>query len=252
MTTTYQIAEVARRSGFPATTLRYYEDVGLVAPVDRTAAGYRLYDDQSLARLAFVARAKQLGCTLEEITDLVTAWEGERCEPVQARLRHLVEAKLAESQDRLVEMVAFSAQLREAAAALNDHTPDGHCDNNCGCTAEPASSAPTVVPLTAKLAIADVPPIACTLGAADIPGRFDAWQEALVPVMARTGIDYGVRLTFAPSTSMAEVADLVVAEQACCMFFQFAITVDDRGAALEVTAPADAQEIVYSLFGVAS
>ncbi|MBL8778343.1 MAG: MerR family transcriptional regulator [Acidimicrobiales bacterium] len=142
MTTTYQIAEVARRSGFPATTLRYYEDVGLVAPTERTDAGYRLYDDQSLARLAFIARAKQLGCTLEEITDLVTAWEGERCEPVQARLRGLVEAKLTETQERLVEMVAFSAQLREAAAALSEHTPEGPCDDNCGCTTHPASSAP--------------------------------------------------------------------------------------------------------------
>lgn len=252
MTTTYQIAEVARRSGFPASTLRYYEDVGLVAPADRTAAGYRLYDDQSLEKLAFIARAKQLGCTLDEITDLVTAWEGERCEPVQSRLRSLVEAKLAESQDRFVEMAAFSAQLREAAAALSDHTPDGPCDDTCGCTAEPPSSAPTAVPLTGKPIDAGAPPIACTLGAADMPGRLNAWQEALVPVMARTGIRNGMRLTFAPGTSMAGVADLVVAEQACCMFFQFAITVDDRGAALEVTAPEDALEIVYSLFGVPS
>lgn len=252
MTTTYQIAEVARRSGFPASTLRYYEAVGLVAPADRTVAGYRLHDDQSLAKLAFIARAKQLGCTLEEITDLVTAWEGERCEPIQARLRSLVESKITESQDRLVETIAFTAQLRQAAAALNDHTPDGPCDDDCGCTAEPALSAPTAVPLTAKPTSSGAPPIACTLGAADMPGRLDAWQEALAPVADRTPIDGGVRLTFAPGTSLARVADLVVAEQSCCMFFRFAVTVDDRGAALEVTAPADAQEIVYSLFGVPS
>ena len=142
MTATYQIAETARRSGLPATTLRYYEDIGLVVAADRTDAGYRLYDDRSLAKLAFIARAKQLGCTLEEITDLVTAWESEQCEPVQARLRSLVESKITESQDRLVEMAAFTAQLREAAAALNDHTPDGPCDDDCGCTAEPASLRP--------------------------------------------------------------------------------------------------------------
>lgn len=44
----------------------------------------------------------------------------------------------------------------------------------------------------------------------------------------------------------------MVAEQACCMFFRFVVTVDDRGAALEVTAPAAAPEIVHSLFGVRS
>ena len=121
MTDTYTIAEVARRSGFPASTLRYYEDVGLVPAAGRTDAGYRVYDDRSLAKLAFVARAKQLGCTLDEIADLVTAWEGERCEPVQDRLRGLVESKIADTQTRLGEMVAFTAQLHEAAAALRAH-----------------------------------------------------------------------------------------------------------------------------------
>ncbi len=248
MTATYQIAEVARRSGFPASTLRYYEDVGLVAPAERTDAGYRLYDDRSLTKLAFIARAKQLGCTLEEIADLVTAWEGEQCWPVQARLRSLVESKILESQGRLVEMMAFSAQLREAATALSGHTPDGPCDDDCGCTTEPSSPSSSAVQLTSKPADA-APPIACTLGDADMPKRLDAWQEALAPVVARTAIDDGVRLTFASGASLARVADLAVAEQACCMFFRFSVTVDGRGAALEVTAPTEAREIVYSLFG---
>lgn len=66
MSVTYQIAEVARRSGFSPSTLRYYEDIGLLPPAARTEGGYRAYDDGSLARLAFIARAKQLGCTLEQ------------------------------------------------------------------------------------------------------------------------------------------------------------------------------------------
>jgi hypothetical protein len=49
-----------------------------------------------------------------------------------------------------------------------------------------------------------------------------------------------------------EVARLVAAEQACCAFFAFAITVDDRGPALEVQAPDDATEIVTALFGAAA
>lgn len=248
MTATYQIAEAARRSGFPASTLRYYDDVGLVAPADRTDGGYRLYDDHSLAKLAFIARAKQLGCTLEEITELVAAWEGERCEPVQARLRSLVESKIAESQERLVELITFTAQLREAAAVLSDHTPDGPCDDDCGCAAGPSSSSPTAVPLTAK-PTDGAPPIACTLDAADMAGRFEAWQEALDPVVARASIDNGVRLTFGPGASLAEVADLAVAEQRCCTFFRFAVSVDDRGAALEVTAPDDARSLVHTVFG---
>src|SRR5262249_44497989 len=104
MGTTYKIAEVAARSGFTASTLRYYEELGLVPPAGRTTAGYRLYDDSTLARLAFISRAKQLGCTLDEITDLAVAWDGERCEPVQARLRELVAAKIVDAQERIAEM----------------------------------------------------------------------------------------------------------------------------------------------------
>jgi DNA-binding transcriptional MerR regulator len=253
MTTTYQIAEVARRSGFPASTLRYYEDVGLVPPAGRTDAGYRIYDDHSLAKLAFIARAKQLGCTLDEITDLVTAWEGDRCEPVQARLRELVESKILESQGRLGEMVAFVAQLHEASAALGDHTPDGPCDDDCGCTTTgTAPSGPTAVSLADRRPSGDEPPIACTLGADDMSGRLQAWQNALEPVVARTAIHHGVRLTFAPGTSLAPIADLAAAEYDCCMFFRFAVTVDSRGSALEVTAPPEAQDLVHALFGVPS
>ena len=51
---TYTIGEVAERSGFSASALRYYEDIGLVPPAGRSDAGYRLYDDITLTRLAFV------------------------------------------------------------------------------------------------------------------------------------------------------------------------------------------------------
>jgi DNA-binding transcriptional MerR regulator len=207
MTTSYQIAEVSRRSGFPASTLRYYEDVGLMPPAGRTDAGYRIYDDNSLAKLAFIARAKQLGCSLDEIADLVTAWEGDRCEPVQVRLRELVGSKITETQGRLREMAAFAAQLQEAAAALGVHTPDGPCDDDCGCTstASSASSGSTAVVLTDRRPSGGEPPIACTLGAEDMAGRLEAWQDALEPVIARTAIDQGMRLTFTPG--MSPIAD---------------------------------------------
>jgi DNA-binding transcriptional MerR regulator len=251
MGTTYKIAEVADRSGFTASALRYYEELGLVPAAGRTPAGYRLYDDSTLARLLFIARAKQLGCTLDEITDLAVAWEGERCEPVQARLRELVASKIADAQNRIAEMVTFTAQLQHAAAALGRHTPDGPCDDECGCATpvdETVSSA-TSVQLTAKTLNASDPPIACTLADADMPARLEAWHDALAPVIARTGIDNGVRIVLPNGDSLAQLAELVAAEQECCMFVRFAITVDTRGVALEVTAPAEAIDLVYSLFG---
>ena len=83
-----KIKEVADASGFTTATLRYYEQIGLLPEASRTAAGYRVYDQRTLDRLAFIARAKQLGCSLEEIAGLTTAWDGGQCGPVQEQLRH--------------------------------------------------------------------------------------------------------------------------------------------------------------------
>ena len=68
-----KIKDVAAASGFTAATLRYYERIGLLPEASRTPAGYRTYDQRTVERLAFIARAKQLGCTLEEIAGLTPA-----------------------------------------------------------------------------------------------------------------------------------------------------------------------------------
>lgn len=73
--TSLTISQLARRSGVPATTLRYYEKVGVIPPATRNHSGYRLYDEQALARLAFVQRAKALGVELDDLADLVRLWD---------------------------------------------------------------------------------------------------------------------------------------------------------------------------------
>jgi len=68
MDVTMGIAEVADRSGFPAATLRYYEQIDLVPPPVRTAAGYRLYDTGALARLETARTLRDLGLDLGTVT----------------------------------------------------------------------------------------------------------------------------------------------------------------------------------------
>lgn len=145
----YRIAEVAVRTGFSTPTLRYYEEIGLLPPAERTPAGYRVYDDRAVDRLRFVARAKQLGCTLEEITDLAEAWDRDDCAPVKHQLRGLVDEKLTEVEARLAELLALQADLRRAATTLRTAPLDGPCNESCGCYATNAQGA-TLVPLTTK------------------------------------------------------------------------------------------------------
>ncbi len=145
---TYTIGETAERSGFSASALRYYEGIGLVVPSRRTGAGYRLSDDGTLARLSFIARAKQLGCSLEEITDLVGIWNGERCGPVQKRFHDLVTTKLADAERQIAELTALTHQLRHAATQLAGPAVDGPCSEDCACLALDGALAP--VSLTTK------------------------------------------------------------------------------------------------------
>jgi DNA-binding transcriptional MerR regulator len=246
-----KIAEVARRSGFTATTLRYYEDIGLVMPSKRTPAGYRLYDESAVERLAFIARAKQLGCSLDEIAELVSAWEGGSCAPVQEHLRVLLESKVEEAQGQIAELLALTAQLQEARSGLDRHTPDGPCDDQCGCTTD-APPAGEVVAVDLSSRPVQTSPVACTLDSTAMGSRLNEWQALLSRVGSRAPVPGGLRLTFAADTPVEEIARLAEAEQDCCRFFSFTITVDDRGVALEVVAPSEAEPIVASMFGVAS
>jgi MerR family copper efflux transcriptional regulator len=167
VTTGYKIKEVADRSGFTTATLRYYEEIGLLPESPRTTGGYRLYDDHTLDRLAFIARAKQLGCTLEEVADLTLAWDGGQCGPVQDRLRLLVADKLARARQQIAELTTLVHELDHAAATLDRHRPDGPCDDECGCVTDAASEAPRpqTVSLVIKPTAVDEPlPNACALG----------------------------------------------------------------------------------------
>lgn len=256
MTTGLKIKEVADASGFTAATLRYYEQIGLLPEASRSPAGYRLYDQRTLDRLAFIARAKQLGCSLEEITGLTTAWDGGQCGPIQDQLRQLVATKIEAAENQIAELATFTAELQHAATALEQHRPDGACDTLCGCVSDPSDTALVVtaqaISLSTKPATPGEPAIACTLSAGSMKGRIADWQSLLAHVERRERIDSGVRSVFAASVPIGQLMRLVAAEQDCCQFFRFAITVDTRGVALEVRTPDDARSIVESMFGAPS
>jgi MerR family transcriptional regulator, copper efflux regulator len=244
------IGEVSRRSGFSTDTLRYYERLGLIPAPARNDAGRRAYDAPSLDRLRFIARAKELGCSLDEIASLLTAWDAD-CSDVQSGLRSLVDRRIGDAQRRVAELVAFTAQLQEARHVLATSAgtaPDVPCGPDCACL--DAGSGPTRIPTIVALAT-DAPAIACTLDHEDMASRIAEWQGILADVTERSPIDGGIRLTFAPTIELGEVVRLARAEWSCCSFFSFAVTVDGRGAALEVRSPGEAGELVASVFGVA-
>jgi len=244
----YTIGQVADRSGFSASALRYYEGIGLLPPTARTTAGYRVYDDQTVARLAFIARAKQLGCTLQEITDLVSIWDGQTCGPVQRRFHELVTAKTRAVQSQITELTAFSAQLRSAAAHLSTEPIDGPCGVGCACVAE--APAGTTTPIALGVKPPDVP-IACTLEPGPAAHQLAEWHTVIDQATARIEqADGSLRIELVRDVDLVFLTQLVAAEQRCCAFLSFVLTIDAEGVTLEVSAPPGASELVMSMFGV--
>jgi MerR family redox-sensitive transcriptional activator SoxR len=111
------IGELASRSGRPRSTLRYYEDIGLLPEVVRVD-GQRRYPAATLRTLAMIATAQDAGLSLDEIKELI---DGPPAHPVAVdRLREVAERKLPAVEAQLVR----DAQARDwLIAAASCHCP---------------------------------------------------------------------------------------------------------------------------------
>ncbi|MEK7281088.1 MAG: heavy metal-responsive transcriptional regulator, partial [Chloroflexota bacterium] len=93
------IGQVAKCSGLGIETVRFYEREGLLVKPARTPSGYRQFDEEVIARLQFIQRAKELGFTLNEIKELLSLRVDPvtSCEDVRAR----AEVKIADVEDKI-------------------------------------------------------------------------------------------------------------------------------------------------------
>lgn len=245
----YQISQAAEATGFSVSALRYYEKEGVVVP-QRTSSGYRSYRKEDIEDLRFVARAKYLGLTLPEITELLALLRDEECRTVQTRMRQLVSDHIAEAQQQISDLVAFTGQLQQAAFRLGVHTAEGACDERCGCRSEPVSheQPATAVPLAGDSA----PDIACTLSPALMQERIEDWKTVADEARAWEPIADGVRLRFGRGVDLAALAQLAADEQTCCGFFTFMVGIHSDAVTLDVTGPAEAQPVISAMFGTAA
>ncbi|MBB4285971.1 Cu(I)-responsive transcriptional regulator [Roseospira goensis] len=107
------IGTVAERSSLPAKTIRYYEEIGLVRPA-RDSNGYRAFSDTDLHKLAFLARARSLGFTLEDCRSLLRLYED------RSRASADVQAVAQEHLDRITRKIADLELMRATLRHLVD------------------------------------------------------------------------------------------------------------------------------------
>ena len=134
------IGEAARRSGLPAKTIRYYEEIGLVRP-DRRDNNYRDYCAHALEVLRFLRRSREFGFTIEQCRALLTLYEDPtRC---SSEVKSLASTRIVEIDDKIRELEA----LRESLGKLVRQCPgdrDPSCpiiDELAGASAPPAPAA---------------------------------------------------------------------------------------------------------------
>lgn len=111
---TMNIGEASAASGVSAKMIRYYEEIGLIAPAGRTASNYRFYDADSVNRLRFVRRARGLGFSLEETERLLKLWDDKA--RASAEVKALALAHVEALEAKIAEMKA----MRDTLAHLAD------------------------------------------------------------------------------------------------------------------------------------
>ncbi|BAQ64387.1 heavy metal-responsive transcriptional regulator [Geminocystis sp. NIES-3709] len=118
--TLFKIGDVAKQTNVSVGTLRYYETLKLLKPIERGNNGYRHYTVDAVQKVKFIKKAQSLGFSLEEIRQIIEIRDyGELpCQLVQ----ELLHKKIQELETQIHEMISFKNELEEykKSWAMND------------------------------------------------------------------------------------------------------------------------------------
>ncbi|MER9869979.1 Cu(I)-responsive transcriptional regulator [Mesorhizobium sp. M0136] len=116
------IGVASEKSGLPAKTIRYYEDIGLLHPA-RTGNGYRDYSTADIHRLRFLQRSRSLGFSVDECRQLLSLYQDR--ERDSADVKAIAKAKLVEIDRKIAELVGLRGLLHHLVSHCHgDERPD--------------------------------------------------------------------------------------------------------------------------------
>jgi len=115
-----RVGEIARQTGKTTRALRFYEELGLLVPVRRTKGGFRQYDRTALVRVYWIDRLQELGFSLPEIGEFLSALREEDHGPAAMEsLRAFYSRKLIETRQAILRMKALESELQESLGYLS-------------------------------------------------------------------------------------------------------------------------------------
>jgi Cu(I)-responsive transcriptional regulator len=106
---TITISKAAAQSGISPKTIRYYEDIGLIYPPQRTRNGYRYYDQATIHTLQFIKRARGLGFSIEECRDLLFLYKNQS--RASADVKNLAKERVADLNAKIAELAGMRTTL---------------------------------------------------------------------------------------------------------------------------------------------
>ena len=114
-----RIGQVAKISGLPVKTIRYYADFGLLNPhITRNQSGYRLFTLQVINRLSFIKRAQSLGLSLKEIEEIFSVYD--QGEIPCGVTKQLLMDKLADIEEKISKLTILKSELRGILSGWQD------------------------------------------------------------------------------------------------------------------------------------
>ena len=117
------IGIAAQRAGVSARMVRHYESLGLLAPVARTDSGYRQYSQADVHTLRFIRRARDLGFSMDEITQLLGLWQDKA--RASAQVKHIAQRHIDNLNERIAAMQAMQRSLQNLVGCCHgDARPD--------------------------------------------------------------------------------------------------------------------------------
>ena len=113
-----RIGEVARRSGLPVKTIRYYCDEGLLQPRARSESGYRLFDEENLAELMIIRSLRAIDVSIPELAKILEVRRAGVCNC--SVLKDSIAAKMESINLRIDELAASKDELARLLASWQD------------------------------------------------------------------------------------------------------------------------------------
>jgi len=122
----FSIGELSKRTGVKVPTIRYYEQMGLITPLERTEGNQRRYGKPELEQLGFIKHGRELGFSIDAISSLIALHD--HPDRTCAEATEIAQSQLADVRAKIAKLTALETELTRLAKACDGDGIAGDCN----------------------------------------------------------------------------------------------------------------------------